>query len=95
MIRLIARTRNGPGDPDRPRWLVIEGDQVHGFLVRAFRDLGDRQLFDNWVRLLDDAYEYGDAYGISKTDWRPRAEQMPGPLPFPDLGEWKIDDPEP
>lgn len=91
MIRLVGRVEMEGDDSDHPSWLVIEGDEKHGFLVRAFRDLGELQVFDDWVRSLDDAYEYGEAYGIAKSGWRPRTEALPGPLPFPDVEGWVPD----
>jgi len=88
MIRLVAKTLNVN---DGPTWLVIEGDETHGYLVRSFDSLEAPQVSDNWVQDLADAFAYGEGYGIGRKDWRPRQEPLPGGLTFPDLGVWSPD----
>jgi hypothetical protein len=94
MIRIIARLPMASASPLDPSWLVIEGDVDHGYLLRAFADLESRQLYDDWVQDLDDAFEGAEKYGIRRDAWRPRSEPLPGPLPFPDLGAWSPDNSE-
>jgi hypothetical protein len=88
MIRLVARTR---ALADGPSWLVIEGDDAHGYLVRSFKALDVPQLSDDWVEDLADAYGYGERCGIARDDWRPRQEPLPGAQSFPDLDAWTPD----
>ena len=91
MIRLVAKTRNVDHGPN---WLVIEGDDYHGYLVRSFETLEAPQLSDDWVKDLGDAFAYGDKSGIERSDWRPRQESLPGGQTFPDLGAWTPDNSE-
>jgi hypothetical protein len=88
MIRLVAAVPDERKAADAVRWLSIEGDEVHGFLVRSFADLEQHQLFDAWYETLDDALDHGDAYEVSREAWTPRAASLPGGLPFPDLDWW-------
>lgn len=88
MIRLVAPTRNKDACS---AWLVIEGDDRHGYLVRAFDSLDSLQVSDDWVQVLSDAFLYGERCGVQRGDWRPRQEPLPGGVPFPDMGEWTPD----
>lgn len=89
MIRLVART-NTPAHGET-NWLVIEGDDRHGYLVRAFRELETPQISDDWVQDLDDTLAYGERIGIAREAWRGREEPLPGAQPFPDVGSWTPD----
>jgi hypothetical protein len=92
MIRVIAPVREpAQDDPRAPRWLSIEGDDLHGYLVRAFADLDQRQLHDDWVESIESALEFGETHGVARSAWRPRSEPLPGGLPFPDVGHWEPD----
>jgi hypothetical protein len=91
MIRLVAAVPDGRRAADAVGWLSIEGDDLHGFLVRSFRDLEQLQLHDDWYQTLDEAVDHGDAYGVSRQSWTPRAAPLPGGLPFPDLEGWVPD----
>jgi hypothetical protein len=91
MIRLVAAIPHTGEIDEAVAWLSIEGDDEHGYLVRSFRDLGQPQLYDDWTDTLEAALDYGEPYGVSRGDWSPRDDPLPGGLPFPDMGAWVPD----
>jgi hypothetical protein len=61
-------------------WITIDGDEVHGYLVRGFESLDGYPNFDYWFASLEEAMSAGDEFGVERTAWTPR-EVLPGEFP--------------
>ena len=68
-MQLVAMVPLNKDDPDT-RWLSISGGEGFGFLIRRHSAEDSESPFDDWQLTLEHALSYGDAYGVSRSDWR-------------------------
>ena len=79
-VQFVAQLPPDQGDSGS-RWLSVSGGEGFGFLVRE-HSVEDRESpYDQWAASLEDALAYGNAYGVSQSDWhqpsRPWASAPP------------------
>jgi hypothetical protein len=68
-MQLVAQVPLDESEPDT-RWLSVSGGEGFGFLIRRHTDQDSKAPYDDWAHSLEEAVHFGDAYGVSRSDWR-------------------------